>query len=378
MPEESQKPTVLIVEDELGPRNALKVILRPFYNLRAVDTGHEAIRALKEGQVDIVTLDMKLPDRQGIDLLQEIKAERGDVEVIIITGYGSLKSAMDAIRYGAAAYLLKPFNVTELLAVINQTAGKKQRLIELRELLKHLEPLWGTEQEIAAFWKQLRDQYPIASPRVRSDIRSAERAELLTLLSDLLEAKSRDLFTHSCRTSFYAGLVGKHMNLSENEQRALTIGAFLHDVGQIGLPDDLIQKRKTVALPEKDAELFRRHPEMGARVVSPLGLSAEIGQVILYHHERFDASGYPYGLRAEGIPKFARIVAICEVFDHLTSEQLTPAPLTTREALDHMRRRAGTDFDPVLIDVLARVAAECATSLPDLAASSRPTVISEL
>jgi response regulator RpfG family c-di-GMP phosphodiesterase len=352
--------------------------LRPFYNLRAVDNGYEAIRALKEGSIDIVTLDMKLPDRQGIDLLQEIKAERGDVEVIIITGYGSLKSAMDAIRYGAAAYLLKPFNVTELLAVINQTVGKKQRLVALRQLLQHSELLWEGQQEAGGIWKQLREQYRQIAPKVRSEGRPGEHVDLVTLLSDLLEAKSRDLFTHSCRTSFYAGLVAKHIGFSESEQKTLTIGAFLHDLGHLSLPDQLIQKPQTTETGERNLALYKRHPETGARIIAPLGLSAEVGQIILYHHERYDGSGYPYGLRAEGIPQFARIVAVCEVFDHLTSEQLVQHPLSTREALDEMRHRARSDFDPSVVEALVRISGECTTSLPDLAASSRPTIISEL
>src|ERR687894_443855 len=166
---EDEKPTILIVEDELGPRNALKVILRPFYNLQAVDNGHAAIRALKESTIDLVTLDMRLPDRQGMDILQQIKAEHDDVEVVIITGYGSLKSAMDAIRYGAAAYLLKPFNVTELLAVINQTLGKKQRLAGLRLFLKDSDSLWGTESETATAWNHLRELYLRTRSKHKSD-----------------------------------------------------------------------------------------------------------------------------------------------------------------------------------------------------------------
>src|SRR5919198_3219800 len=139
---ESAKPTILIIEDEVGPRNALKVILRPFFNLYAVDTGQAAMQAIKERPIDLVTLDLKLPDRQGVNLLQEIKLERDDVEVIIITGYGSLKSAMDGIRYGAAAYLLKPFNVAELIALINQTLEKKRRLDRLRSILRTSDAPW--------------------------------------------------------------------------------------------------------------------------------------------------------------------------------------------------------------------------------------------
>ena len=126
--EDSSRPTILIVEDEAGPREALKLILRPFYNLHSVDSAEAALYLLKERAIDLVTLDLKLPGKQGTELLQDIKRDHEHVEVIVITGYGSLKSAMDGLRYGASGYLLKPFNVTELIAIINQTLEKKRRL----------------------------------------------------------------------------------------------------------------------------------------------------------------------------------------------------------------------------------------------------------
>src|SRR5512134_212428 len=128
----TRKPTVLVVDDEAGPRDALKVILRPFFNIRSAENAKSALEVLNEQPIDLITLDQKLPDRQGMDLLQDIKHDFADTEVIIITGYGSLKSAMEGIRHGAAGYLLKPFNVTELITLINQTLEKKQRLDYLR------------------------------------------------------------------------------------------------------------------------------------------------------------------------------------------------------------------------------------------------------
>ena len=124
------------MDDEAGPREALKMILRPFFNIHAVESAAAAQQVLKEHKIDVVTLDLKLPDRNGTDLLQEIKQNQEDVEVIIITGYGSLKSAMDGIRYGAAGYLLKPFNVMELIEVVTHALEKKRRLDGIREILR--------------------------------------------------------------------------------------------------------------------------------------------------------------------------------------------------------------------------------------------------
>jgi len=373
----SPKPTILIVEDEAGPRDALKVILRPFFNIHMAENGHAAMRVLKEQAVDLVTLDQKLPDRQGLDLLQDIKLEHGDVEVIIITGYGSLKSAMEGIRHGAAGYLLKPFNVTELITLINQTLEKKQRLDYLRGFLTHPGELVAAERESEQAWKRLSEQYSsLMKAKQESDHRFGESAGLIPLLSDMLEAKDRQLFNHSSRVSFYSTLLANRLNLSLPEQKSLALGAFLHDIGKIAIEGQLLSKTEGHETAEQD--LLKRHPEIGARMVLPLGLPAEVGQIISYHHERYDGSGYPYGLQGEGIPLLARIVSIAQTFDHLTTDPPTPQALPIDAAIQQITLQAETRFDPMLTDVFARVMNECKASLPALAMSARPMPISEL
>ena len=201
----TDKPSVLVVDDETGPRDALKVILRPFFTIHCADNARAALQVLKERRIDLITLDQKLPDRQGIDLLQDIKQDYADIEVIIITGYGSLKSAMEGIRYGAAGYLLKPFNVTELITLINQTLEKKQRLDYLRSFLRTSTALWGTESESAQAWKDVQANYfAIGKPSPLGLIGGSDMNVLIPLLSDLLEAKDRQLLNHCSRVSFYA------------------------------------------------------------------------------------------------------------------------------------------------------------------------------
>ncbi len=373
---ESSKPTILIVEDEAGPRDALKIILRPFYNLHAVENAHSALRVLHEQHVDLVTLDLKLPDRQGMDLLQEIRVERNDVEVIIITGYGSLKSAMDGIRFGAAAYLLKPFNVSELIKLINQTMEKKQRLDCLREFLKGTTSLWGSEQESAAAWKRLREQYgALANSKHSGDSQNGDYSDLAPLLSDLMEAKDRELFNHSSRISFYSTLISKHLNLSTAEKKALALGSFLHDIGTTALETRLLYKAGH--LTAQDLQAYKRHPEIGARMVLPLQLPAEVGQIISYHHESYDGSGYPFGLQGEGIPLLARIVCIAQAFDTLTTDRSGTKPLSIEDASNQLRKEAGTTFDPRLVELFVRVVSECKGTLPAVATPFRQTTLPE-
>jgi response regulator RpfG family c-di-GMP phosphodiesterase len=229
------KPTVLVIDDEAGPRDALKVILRPFFNIQSAESAQAAIEVLNHEQIDLITLDQKLPDRQGLDLLQEIKQGHADIEVIIITGYGSLKSAMEGIRHGAAGYLLKPFNVTELITLVNLTIEKKQRLDYLRDFIRLSTALWGSEADCAQAWRDMRVGYNAIGKTAGNPTSSiGDPADLLPMLSDLLEAKDRQLLNHCSRVSFYATLLANRTNLMVNEQKSLALGAFLHDIGKIG------------------------------------------------------------------------------------------------------------------------------------------------
>ena len=372
-PEPTQKkPTLLVIDDEAGPRDALRVILRPFFNIQTAESARAAIDALNSQPIDLITLDQKLPDRQGIELLQDIKRHHTGVEVIIITGYGSLKSAMEGIRHGAAGYLLKPFNITELLSLVNQTLEKKQRLDFLRHFIGTSIGLWGSETQCAQAWKELFAGYR-AIGRSASDnsSRVEDMPDLLPMLSDLLEAKDRQLLNHCSRVSFYATLLANRIDLTLAEQKSLALGAFLHDIGKIGLEpyqfadDEIAENGESVD--------NRHHPEQGAKLVVPLGLPTEVGQIIAYHHERWDGSGYPFGLQGEGIPQLARIVCLAQTFDHLTAELPDRTPLSIDDACQRMLSYAGTYFEPKLTELFTRVVQECKASLPAMAMATTPT-----
>ncbi len=365
----SSKPTVLVVDDEAGPRDALRVILRPFFTIHTAENAQNALRLLREQRVDLITLDQKLPDRQGLDLLQDIKHAHNDVEVIIITGYGSLKSAMEGIRHGAAGYLLKPFNVTELITLINQTLAKKERLDVLRKVLSSSQDLWGSEEDSTRAWQSLHAQYAKLPPE--APLPTGDPADLLPLLSDLLEAKDRQLLNHCSRVSFYATLLANRLNLTVSEQKSLALGSFLHDIGHVADPEYEFGASDEPGAHE--VEMVRAHPDLGARMILPLGFPAEVGQIVAYHHERFDGSGYPHGLQGEGIPLLARIVSIAQAFDHLTADVPGRQGAGIDAAIQRIALMAETHFDPMLTDIFTRVVNECKASLPALAIAAMPS-----
>ncbi|MDP1949351.1 MAG: response regulator [Nitrospirota bacterium] len=368
-----QRPTLLVIDDEAGPRDALKVILRPYYNIQAAESASAAIDVLNSQPIDLITLDQRLPDRRGLDLLRDIKHLHDDVEVIIITGYGSVASAMEGLRHGAAGYLLKPFNVTELLSLVNQTLERKKRLDFLRHFIKTSTDLWGSEAEGAQAWKELLTGYQAIGKPALDDASGSESMPnlLLPLLSDLLEAKDRQLLNHCSRVSLYATLLANRIHLTLAEQKSLALGAFLHDIGKIGPETYPFAEDEIARTGESGGN--RHHPEQGAKLLLPLELPAEVGQIIEYHHERWDGSGYPYGLQGKGIPPLARIVCLAQSFDHLIVERPGRTPLSIDDACQYMLSHAGTHFDPKFTELFALVIQECRASLPAMALATSPT-----
>jgi HD-GYP domain-containing protein (c-di-GMP phosphodiesterase class II) len=173
---------------------------------------------------------------------------------------------------------------------------------------------------------------------------------LVPLISDLLEAKDRHLLNHGSRVSFYATLVANRLNLPIAEQQSLALGALVHDLDLISVPDSHVLNM------ESDPQIHR--PDLGARMGRAMGLSADAVQIIALHHERWDGTGYPFGLREERTPLLARIVGIAQVFDDLTAEQPERTSLPINEALQQIEQQAGTAFDPTLTELFCRTMRE--------------------
>lgn len=171
--------------------------------------------------------------------------------------------------------------------------------------------------------------------------------------------------------SFYATLLANRTSLTVNEQKSLALGAFLHDIGKIGKEPYEFADDEIIGVGGACEQ--RHHPEAGARLVAPLGLPAEVGQIIAYHHERWDGSGYPHGLKGEGIPLLARIVCLAQTFDHLTAERPDRTPLPVDEAVTLMAAHAGSYFDPTLTTLFTQVVQECKASLPAMALATSPS-----
>lgn len=362
------RPTVLIIDDEVGPRDALKVVLSPLFTIHCAENARKALDLLRKESIDLITLDQKLPDCQGLELLQEIKLNYPAIEVVIVTGYGSLKSAMEGIRHGAAGYLLKPFNAHELTTLIQQTIEKKRRLDFLRRYLHSSPKLWGPPEQRISAWDTLQTEHLSFSPthEAVAAMPSHDDMRLLPLFSDILEATDRQLLNHSSRVSFYATLMAARLNLPLADQKALALGAFLHDIGKTSLPH--YQFAEDQVLPSREPVVCPEHPVNGARMLEFLGLPTEVGQIIAAHHERWDGHGYPQGLQGAEIPLLARIVGMAQLFDHLTADAPGRSPLSVEQAIRQIADPSLMQFDPQLLELFIDVVKESTVSNPAMAA----------
>jgi len=346
-PQAEERPTVLIVDDEAAPRAALTHVLRQDFTILEAEDIRTALAVINEHGVDLVTLDLRLPDGSGSDLLNEIKQSHAAIEVIMVTGYGTLKSAMDCIRQGAAGFLLKPFNASELLSISLQTAQKKRRLDMLRTTFTQEPALRGSDPACTEAWKSLVARYgTLLKQGTLAASHSEEPSPLIQLVSDVMEAKDRHLVNHGNRVSFYTTLAAGRLELSLHEQHMLSLGALAHDLDLVASTD------AQVLLQESDKS--RHRTDVGARIGRAIGLPADAVQIIALHHERWDGAGYPFGLAGERIPLLARLVAIAQAFDDMTAERPGSTAKSMKDALDEIEQQAGKAFDPVLTELFCR------------------------
>jgi len=357
--------SILIVDDEAGPREALNMILKPFYGVYNAESGHQALEMLHKTNVDLVILDLKMPGLQGTDILREIKQEMSQVEVVILTGYGSLKTAVEAIRQGAADYLLKPFNVTEVISVINRILAEKKRRDHLASFLGELGKLIGYDSTIEEvrhaitdkpdFMNSLKDVFNrIKEPG--SSIPSGNHLEFVRVLSETLEGKDPFTHGHSSRVNYYSNLLAQKLELSQAELRDLQVGAYLHDIGKLGVDTKIIYKEGSFT--REELLLMRQHPEIGVELVTPIGLSHRITSIIRHHHEFYNGSGYPDGLKGEAIPLLTRIVSTSESFDAMVTDRPYRKALPLNDIIAELKRFAGVQFDPYLVQLLLQIIEE--------------------
>src|SRR3990172_1958441 len=290
-----------------------------------------------------VTLGLKVAGMSGIDTLKEIRHINPDVMVIIITGFGSLATAIEAIRYGVFDYIPKPFNVPEIISIID-------RSIQQRTINSKIKDFLGKYFSQNLLQGSAADPYPFLKNGIERIVdfkwdnvdhtNHQTYLEFAKVLAYTLEEKDPYTSGHSERVSHYANFISKRLSLSPEERNEVQIASYLHDIGKVGISDRFINKKE--ALNSTDWEIIKQHTKKSVELLGPLKLSPNIRAYIEHHHEHFDGMGYPDGLRGEQIPLGARIIAISDSYDSMTSDRPYRKPLPTREAKNELFTCAGT------------------------------------
>jgi response regulator RpfG family c-di-GMP phosphodiesterase len=363
---------VLIVDDERGPRESLRMILSSHYAVSTAENGAEALDLLRTGSIDLVTVDLNMPGMKGDELMRTIRAEFPPTEIIIITGCGSIETAVEGIRHGVFDYLTKPFDVVQVTASVERALERRASRARMVSFLEDISRVLGRNRDSGLVLDEL-DASPLAQERLRAvleepvlgpesgnaRIGGPSTIEFLEVLAETIE--SRDLFMrgHARRVAFYSDLLAASLCLSREERNHVRMAAFLHDIGKVGAASDLLAG---IVMPEpKRLESIQSHPAVGEKLLLPLGLDAPIATTVRHHHERHDGAGYPDGLSGDAIPLAARIIGITDAFDAMTCERPYRRARTRDEALVELRREAGGQFDPSLIGLFCELVMSGAT-----------------
>ena len=328
--ETAERPRVLIVDDDPGVRSVLTRVLAGGYDLRQATSGEEAESLFAAEGADLVLSDLQMPGIGGMELLQRCKALDDSVGFIILTGAGTMENAIDALRLQADDYLLKPFNLEEVRLSVERALRHRALLRENRFYQRHLEE------------------------RVAEQARELENLFVDALLSLANAVEARDDYTgnHVGRVARRAVATGREMGLSGDGLRHLWVGALLHDIGKIAVPDDIL--RKPGRLTPEEYEVMKRHPEIGAAIMSRSAFLRPALPAVLHHQERWDGAGYPAGLRGEEISLQGRIIAVVDTYDAIVSSRPYRAKRSPEEALAEIERCSGSQFDPAVVAAFER------------------------
>jgi putative two-component system response regulator len=371
-PKRRRRAHVLVVDDERGPRESLRMILSGNHQVTTADEGAEALEILRTETIDLVTVDLNMPGMKGDELMRTIRAEFPQTEIIIITGCGSVETAVEGIRHGVFDYLTKPFDVVQVTASVERALARREDRQRMACFLEGISRVLGQNRDTDLVLEEL-DASSLAQERLRAvleepllgpqsgstRVSGPRTIEFLEVLAETIESRDIYMRGHARRVAFYADLVAARLCLSREEREHVRLAAFLHDIGKVGAASDLLAG-KLMPEPER-LESIRDHPAIGERLLLPLGLAAPVATTVRHHHERYDGAGYPDGLSGEDIPLAARIIAVVDAFDAMTCERPYRQAKTRGEALAVLREEARGQFDPAIVDIFRGLAEGGAT-----------------
>jgi putative nucleotidyltransferase with HDIG domain len=331
----NQDYRILIIDDEVTIRRLLRQKLtRQGYQCEEACSADEALEKLITYPADLIMLDMKMPGMSGLDLLPILKHIYPETAVIIATAVAEANLAIQSMRLGAADYITKPFNLDEVIISVEKVLEKRQLEKQIKEYQTHLQQ--KVEQQTL-------------------EIRSLFLGSIESLVF-ALEAKDKYTAGHSRRVNEIALAIGRELKLSEEDLENLRWGSLLHDVGKIAV-DQFIQNKPGKLTPA-EYEHIMMHAHVGAGIVRPV-VNEKVVEIVEHHHDRYDGSGLHQVGAAENIPLGARILAVADSWDAMTSDRPYRSAMPTEEARQEIKRCSGTQFDPDVANAFLKTASSC-------------------
>jgi putative two-component system response regulator len=337
--EQSKRKTrLLIADDESEIRNILQECLCEHYDCRAVGSAEEVLALLATSKFDLIISDINMEGMSGLEMVPHVRRIAPETVIIMISGAQTVESAIEALRAGAFDYVTKPFDLRHVEMAV-------ERACEHRELLR-------SKRRYEIF---LEESIKLRTKELNEALASLEDAYRTTLkaLAAALETRDTDTHGHSERVVSFSLRLGRELNLDSDQLRALEFGSLLHDIGKIGIPDRIL--RKPAALTDEEWMTMRQHPALGGQILRGIKFLEGASRVVGQHHERWDGTGYPAGLRGTDIDLNARIFAVADAFDAMVSTRVYRAGKPYEAAAAELERHAGQQFDPEVVAAFLRI-----------------------
>ncbi|HEX8556519.1 MAG TPA: HD domain-containing phosphohydrolase [Pyrinomonadaceae bacterium] len=335
---DERREKVLIVDDDAAIREFVAELLGGEYACTSVASAEEALACCREREYDLVLSDIVMEGMGGLDLVPRVLELAPDTAVVMISGVQTVESAIRAMRAGAFDFVVKPFDINHFEAAVRRALEHRSLLLSKRSYESHLEALVAQRAE------ELSRAYDALEGAYRTTLKA---------LTAALETRDHETHGHSERVVNFSLRLGREMGLDEGQMRSLEFGSLLHDVGKIGVPDAIL--RKPARLTEEEWLKMRQHPLHGGAILKGIDFLEGAARVVAQHHEKWDGSGYPLGLRGEEIDLNARIFAVADAFDAITSDRVYRRGRPYEAAAQELARCAGAHFDPRVVEAFARV-----------------------
>jgi response regulator RpfG family c-di-GMP phosphodiesterase len=325
--------SILIVDDDAHVRQLLhEIFASDGYHCRLAANGQEALDAFASERIPLTVTDVKMPVMDGLEFVKRAHALDPDAVVLVLTGVGDVRTAVESLTGGAYDFILKPVRPQELLRAAERALEHRKQLAERREQHEMLERRAAeATRELDVMLHQLEDTY----------------LSTLEALGSAIDTRDVGTHSHSRRVRGYTLVIARAHGVPEPDLGDLERGVLLHDIGKIGIPDAILSKPGS--LTPDEWKIMQRHPDIGRRLIEKIPFLHDAVPIVYHHHERWDGTGYPLGLRGEGIPLGARIFAVADTFDAMTFDRPYSKAVSFQTACQEIRRCAGTHFDPAVV-----------------------------